>query len=116
MIVALLSDPYVRTVVRHAARPDKDVVFDPVLATSALEWGVPRLLIRSGVRARPFTGIRSDLPILTLDRALMRGWEVDRLGREVQAPRLEYLTTRLRNVIDKNDHGVSWVDRGPWPT
>ena len=39
MIVALLSDPYLRTAVRYAARPDEDVVFDPVLARSALQWG-----------------------------------------------------------------------------
>ncbi len=111
VIVALLSDPYLRTVVRHAARPDEDVVFDPVLTTSALEWGFPRLLIYSGARARPFPNIRSDLPILALDRALMRGWEVDRRCREVQAPGLEHLIVRLRNVIDQKEHGVSWVDR-----
>ncbi len=111
MIVALLSDPYLRTVVGHAARPDEDVVFDPVLATSALERGFPRLLIRSGTRTQPFSGIRPDLPVLLLDRALMRSWEVDRLGRDVPAPRLEYLTARLRDVIGRQEYGVSWVDR-----
>ena len=82
MIVALLSDPYLRTVVGHAARPDEDVVYDPVLASAALEWGFPRLVIHSGVRAFTFDGPRSDLPVLALDRALMRSWEVDRLGLE----------------------------------
>ena len=92
MIVALLSDPYLRTVVGHAARLDEDVVYDPVLASAALEWGFPRLVIHSGVRAFTFDGPRSDLPVLALDRALMRSWEVDRLGLEVPAPRLDYLT------------------------
>ncbi|MEE2846635.1 MAG: hypothetical protein VX956_09180 [Gemmatimonadota bacterium] len=92
MIVALLSDPYPRTVVGHAARSDEDVVYDPVLASDALEWGSPRLVIHSGVRAFTFDGPRSDLPVLALDRALMRSWEVDRLGLEVPAPRLDYLT------------------------
>ena len=111
MIVALLSDPYLRTVVAGAARPDEDVVFDPVLAMSALERGFPRLLVRSRVREQPFSGTRSDLPVFALDRSLLRSWEGDRLGRGVPAPRLEYLTTRLRDVIDKQQHGVSWVDR-----
>ena len=111
MIVALLSDPYLQMVVERAARPDEDVVFDPVLARSALEWGFPRVVICEDVGAQPVRGIGPGLPVLSLDGAVMRGWEADRLAREVPAPRLEYLTARLRAVIDEHEHGVSWVDR-----
>ena len=69
MIVALLSDQYLRAVVGHAARLDEDVVFDPVLTRSALEWGFPRLVIREGARVQPIPGIRPHLPVLSLDRA-----------------------------------------------
>ena len=111
MIVALLSDPYLRTVVGHAARPDEDVVYDPVLASSALEWGFPRLLIHSGAGPHVFTGPRSDLPVLVLGGALVRSWELDRLALDVPAPRLEYLTARVRHAMDDHEYGVSWVDR-----
>jgi AraC-like DNA-binding protein len=111
MIVALLSDPYLRTAVRYAARPDEDVVFDPVLARSALQWGFPRMVIREGGQAQPISGIRPHLPVLLLDEAMMRGWELDRLGGDVPAPRLEYVTQRLRGIIDQHEYGVSWVDR-----
>ena len=114
IIVGLLSDPYLRTVVGHAARPDEDVVYDPILASAALEWGFPRLVIHSGVRAFTFDGPRSDLPVLALDRALMRSWEVDRLGLEGPAPRRDYLTgpssqrygpARVRRVLGGPDVG-----------
>ena len=111
MIVALLSDQYLRAVVGHAARLDEDVVFDPVLTRSALEWGFPRLVIREGARVQPIPGIRPHLPVLSLDRAMIRGWEVDRLARDVPDPCLEYLAARLRGVIDEKEYGVSWVDR-----
>ena len=111
MIVALLSDPYLRTMVGHAARLEEDVVYDPVLAASALEWGFPRLVIHSGARAQPFHGISGDLPVLALNRFLTRRWEVDRLRLEVPPPRLDYLTARLRNVMDEQEYGVSWVDK-----
>jgi AraC-like DNA-binding protein len=111
MIVSLLSDPYLRTALRYAARPDEDVVFDPVRARSALEWGFPRMVIREGGQAQPISGMRPYLPVVSLDGATMRAWELDRLTVDVPAPRLEYVSQRLRGIIDQHEYGVSWVDR-----
>lgn len=108
MIVALLSDRNLRTVVARAARPDEDVVYDAVLARCALERGFPRLVICEGVPPQP---VPSHIPVLLLDRAMMRGWEVARRSRDVPPLRSEYFAARLRGMIDVQEYGVSWVDK-----
>ena len=111
MIVALVSDPYLRTLVEHAVRPDQDVVFDAALASSALEWGFPRLVVQEQAFSQSISAVRSHVPVLLLDRDMVRGWEMDRRGGDVLAPRVEYLSARVRGLIDERGNGVSWVDK-----
>ena len=111
MIVAYVSDPYLRTVVWHAAHPEEDVVLGPGLAAAAVAWGFPRLLIHTGAKGERLIGVPPGLPVFALDRALLARWEVDRLSEEPPPPRLEYITARLRIAISKQEQGVSWVDR-----
>jgi len=111
MIVAYVSDPYLLTVVRNAAHPEEDVVLDPGLAPAAIEWGFPRLVIQADGTDRPLVGVRSDVPIMRLDRALLARWENDRRGIDVPPKRIDYLTSRLRTAIDKHAQGGTWVDK-----
>lgn len=111
MIVAYVSDPYLRSVVQQAAHPEEDVVLDPELAADAIEWGFPRLVVYSDAAGGPLIGVGPDLPTFVLDRRLLGIWETERRAERHVEPRLEYLTNKVRAVIDKQAHEASWVDR-----
>lgn len=111
MIVAYVSDPYLLTVVRNAAHPEEDVVLDPRLAPAAIEWGFPRLVIQVDGSDGPLVGVRSDVPIMRLDRALLARWERGRREIDVPPRRIDYLTRRLSTSIDKQAQGGTWVDK-----
>jgi AraC-like DNA-binding protein len=93
--------------VRRAAHPEEEVVTDPELIAEALQWGYPRLLLRSVTAAEPIpAGVR----IIDLDDALLRRWEAERWTGEVPAPKLEYLAGRFRLLTERTATEGSWVD------
>lgn len=108
MIVARVSDPLLRQAVRGAAHPEEEVVTDAALVTDALQLGFPRLLVRSGsaVRQRPAGRCR----VVDLDDALLRRWDAERWSEELPAPRLEYLTGRVRLLVERSSTEGTWVD------
>ena len=111
MIVVYVSDPYLQSVVRHAAHPEEDVVLEPRLAAAAMEWGFPRLVVHTDAAGEPLVGVEPDIPTFVLDRETLRRWEAERGAADEPRPRLPYLTERLRTAIDKQAQGVTWVDK-----
>jgi AraC-like DNA-binding protein len=108
MIVARVTDPLLRQALRVAAHPEEEVVTDPALVLDALQVGFPRLVVRSGsaVRERVPFGIR----VLDLDDVLLRRWDTERRAGELPAPRLEDLTRRLHNLVERSSTEGTWVD------
>jgi AraC-like DNA-binding protein len=111
MIVAYISDPYLRAVVSRAAHPEEEVVLTPSLADEAVEWGFPRVVIRSPSSGGSLVGVRSEIPVFTLDGPRLKSWEQDHAAEEFPPGRLEYVANRLRIAIDTQSQGASWVDR-----
>lgn len=109
MILSRVADPLLRQAVRNAAHPEEDVVADESLVLEALKLGYPRLLVRSGSRIderRP-----AQVPVLDLDDVLLRRWEAARRSAELPAPRLDYLTRRLRGLMERPASESTWADQ-----
>jgi len=56
-------------------------------------------------------GLRPETPTFALERSLLSRWESERQAEARHEPRLDYLTRRLRALIDKQAHEANWVDR-----
>ncbi len=108
MIVSRVTDPVIRRAVCAAAHPEEDVVTDEGLAMEAIGLGLPRLVVRAGGGGG--SGRTSAIPVLDLDDALLRRWEVERRKEELPAERLDYLTRRLRTLMDRSAAERTWVD------
>jgi AraC-like DNA-binding protein len=111
MIVAYITDPYLQNVVANAASPEEDVIFDPRLASDAVEWGYPRIVVHSGTPDRPWVGLPSGIATLSLDSRVLSRWESSRRGMEIPPPRTAYLTERLRTALDDVRGDGNRVDR-----
>lgn len=108
MIVSRITDPLLRQAVRSAAHPEEEVVQDEGLVVEALKLGYPRLVVRSGkwVDHRRPAGVS----VLDLDDVLLRRWEAERRSEELLTPRLEHLTLRLRNLMERPASEGTWAD------
>ena len=92
MIVVQVTNPGLRSAVRRAAHPEEDVIADARLAVEAIEWGFPRLVVRSeGVRLSRFA---SRHPMLELDDVTLRCWEAERRSGEPPLTREAYTDRR----------------------
>lgn len=113
MIIANLKAPALRAAVRHAARPDEDVIVDPSLAMDAMESGYPRMMIRaaSDSVARPLLTLEGNIPTLTVTRATLARWEAERKAEEPGAGRVYFFGERLRSLVEREATTASWVDR-----
>ncbi len=111
MIVALVPDPYLRSVVEAAGHPEEDVVTDAAQAVEAIEFGFPRLVILSGTGRGALVGARPDLATLILERERLSRWERERLAAEVPEERAAYLARRLQGAIAEYALESTWVDR-----
>jgi AraC-like DNA-binding protein len=108
MIVARLTDPLLRKALSLAAHPEEDVIVGGGLVDDALQFGFPRLLVRSD-------GYEGDdpperVPVLDLDDVLLRRWEVERRSTEVPCARLDFLADRLGESLDRSMDEATWVD------
>lgn len=108
MIVSRVPDPLLRRAVRNATHPEEEVVADEELVLEALTLGFPRLLVRSG----RWVGERAPahVPVLDLDDVLLGRWEAERRTQELPPPRLEYLTRRLRGLLERPAADATWAD------
>ena len=108
MIVARVSDPLLRKALSGAAHAEEDVIAESGLVDDALQLGFPRLMVRADAfvgTARPL-----DLPTIDLDDVLLERWEGERRAEELPLPRLDFLTRRLRSLIERSAHDATWVD------
>ena len=108
MIVARITDPLVRKALTAAAHPEEDVILEARAAEDALQLGFPRLF----VRADGFGGVEGPpgVPVVDLHDVLLERWELERWSDELPLPRLDFLTGRLRGLIERSAHEASWVD------
>ena len=108
MIVARVTDPLLRKALYNAAHPEEDVVVEARLVDDALQYGFPRLLVRADGLSEgehPAT-----VRVLDLDDVLLRRWEAERRMEELPLPRLDFLSRRLRVLIERTTDEASWVD------
>ncbi len=108
MILTRVPDPLLLQAVRIAAHPEEEVVADAELVQEALQWAFPRLLVRSGaaVDERAPTSV----PVIDLDTSVLARWEAERRAHELPVPRLEYVTGRLRILLERPSSEGTWVD------
>ena len=109
MIVVQVADSYLRRAVCRAAHPEEDVVVDARLAADAMEWGFPRLVVRAEGEGR--VAVPRGIPLLEIDRALLRRWEADRRSMELPPTRLDHLTKRFGLLLERASGERTWVDR-----
>jgi len=109
MIVVQVTDPNLRKAAVRAAHPEEDVVVEQRLAVEAIELGFPRLVIRDGLRrSQPLDTV---VPVLEIDDATLRRWDLERRVQELPPTRLDHLTDSLRTAIEIESEGATWVDR-----
>jgi AraC-like DNA-binding protein len=114
MIVAHLSDRHLRAAVRQVAHPEEDVILEPELASEAMKFGYPRLLLRVATRrAALLDGVSTtgSAKIVTLTPATLDSWEAQRRREELPPSRVDHLAVRLRELIEKEATELTWVDR-----
>lgn len=113
MIVVHISDPHVRAAASLAAHPEEDVILDRDLVVEAVESGFPRLLLagasESALAVRP-ESLRA-LRVVTLTDAMLSRWNADRRRADVPIGRVEFLTDRLRGLVEREPSSATWVDR-----
>jgi AraC-like DNA-binding protein len=108
MIVVRSTDPLLRQAVALAAHVEEDVVTDAELAAEALQWRFARLLVRAGGHVG--SHVPDGTPVLDLDDATLRRWEVERRTEDMPAPKLDFFVRRLSTLIEPTPERSSWVD------
>jgi AraC-like DNA-binding protein len=115
MIVALTSDPILRAALRRIAHPEEDVLLDERLAVQALDQGFPRVVVYvpedGHPLARRLSQLDGDVQSVAITQATLRGWEVERRGREIPPPRVEFAAQRLAMLVPRDSGSPTWVDR-----
>ncbi len=108
MIAARCNDPLLRRALRAAASVEEDVVTEPELIAEALQWRLARLYVRDDgfvTSERP-----ARIPVLDLDDATLRRWESERRSAEVPVAKIDFLTRRLRALVEPSAADSNWVD------
>jgi AraC-like DNA-binding protein len=108
MIVIRCTDPLLRAAASLAADAEEDVLTDADIAAEALHWRFARLVVRTGGHLG--NKLLEGTPVVDLDDALLRRWEVERRSAEVPQPRLDFLASRIRALIEPSTGPASWVD------
>jgi AraC-like DNA-binding protein len=108
MIVARVTDPLLRRALCAAAHPEEEVILEAGLMGEALLSGFPRLFVRADGFVR--AGAPPGIPIVDLDELLLARWEAERRMDELPLPKVEFLTRRLRVLLQRSTHEPSWVD------
>ncbi len=113
MIVVHISDPRLRAAACLAAHPEEDVILNYDLALDAVASGYPRLLLCAACDggARLLVEASRGVRTVTLTEAMLARWEADRRKADVPLGRVEFLTGRLREILERQPSEVTWVDR-----
>lgn len=114
MIVALLTDPFLRATVREAADRDEDVFWSPKEVRAALDRGYPRLAVHAAGDAHPLGDPRrlvpTEIPLVAITEATLRAWETARRSEGFSVSRTEDHGRRLRDLMADLPPGQPWVD------
>jgi AraC-like DNA-binding protein len=108
MIVVRCPDPLLRHALRVAAPVEEGVVTDPELLDEALQWQFARLLVLADGSSPPVRGTR--LPVLELDDATLRRWEIERRSEQPPLSKLDFLVRRLSALLERSAGDTNWVD------
>lgn len=102
-----------RAALHRAARSDEDLIFSRDLASDALAFGYPRVIVCIGCRRemRGVVGIREDVPVLDVSRERLRIWEEVRRSAEIPPRRITFIARRLEAAIHEVALESTWVDR-----
>jgi len=112
MIVAHVSDPQLRRALLRAAHPEEDVILDPELAVEAMGLGSPRLVVHVVDRAPLGVGESGEGPrVVALARDVLARWETERRRADLPVARIDHLTLRMKELIEKQASEPTWVDR-----
>lgn len=109
MIIAQVSNAYVSAALSRAAHAEEDVLLDPERVQEALDFGYPRLLVRTEEAGRLV--LPDELPVMVLTEATLGTWEAERRSVEVPPNRITYLARKLEGLMERRAAGVTWVDR-----
>lgn len=114
MIVALLTDPFLRATVRKASLPDEDAFWTPADVRLALEQGYPRLGVYSSEDSYPLGDPRrvvpAHVPLLGLTRPTLKAWESARRSEGFTVSRIDDHGRRLRGLMQTTAASLPWVD------
>lgn len=113
MIVAFLSDPQLGAAVRLAGHPEEDVILERDLASRAIEWGYPRVVLHAVSEADAPTTLQTtrSVRITSVTGAMLARWEVERRRERVPVGRVDFLAARLRELLETGSSPPTWVDR-----
>lgn len=114
MIVALLTDSFLRATVRRAALPDEDVFWRPDDVSDALSRGFPRLVIRAEDDPHPLSDPEArdgDLPRVVITPSILRSWRNARNASGFSVSRVDDHGLRLRSLIRATSGPLGWVER-----
>lgn len=114
MILAPVTDPFLRSTVRRAAYPDEDVFWRPGDVLEAVRLGFPRL----GICTRGWEGgdddaeelLGEDLPLLAVTPATVGAWDRERESVGFAVRRVDDHARRLRSLMNEAAGSPGWVD------
>jgi len=114
MILAPISDPFLRSAVRRAALPEEDVFHTPEDVRDACRFGFPRLVV-----FRPGDGpagkwnlsrVDSHIPTLALTSPTLRNWESAWRMKGLAVSKVDDSALRLRTLMLQAGQGNRWVE------
>ncbi len=113
MIIVHVSDPPLRTALRRAAHVEEDVITDSALAADALLLGFPRLVVTTPADMDRFPLTRSacPVPVMEIQPTTLARWEAERRAFSVPPGRVDFLTSRVEGLLEKQSGDATWVDR-----
>lgn len=114
MILAFLSDPFLRAVVRRAALPDEDVFWTSDDVQEAVRRGFPRLGVAVRGDGRP-PGVSEDVvdpsvPLLVLVPSILQAWRDSHRMVGFAVRRVDDHGRRLRGLMEEASGGEHWVN------
>lgn len=109
MILAQISNPYLAAALSRAVHPEEDLFLEEAVVQRALDFGYPRLLVRTADGGRPPS--ERPVPEVVVGHATLRTWEAERRMLELPPSRVEYLARQLRGLVERRAAEVTWVDR-----
>jgi len=115
MILAFLTDPFLRAVARRAALPDEDVFWSPDDVLEAARRGFPRLVVAAEQETHPLGDPREilgeDVPVLNIVPATLESWRDSHRMVGFAVRRLDDHGRRLRTLMTRSASQDRWVDR-----